>query len=184
MLVNRKYIITLLSFLLTTITVAAQEKINGNIALQITSNDSMHVVTATVTNIATQMPVKAVELTFYIKRTFGLQKVGDATTDSTGIVSAEFPTTTPGSDSSHTMIVIAKVEDNDLMNDTAFQVRVKSKVPFPADKPIPRSIIGAHAPWWLVITFTLTVGTVWFLFVYVGYLIYLIKKASTVKINS
>lgn len=184
MRVNNRYHIILLSFLLT-LTVAAQdEKINGNIALQMGSNDSMHVITATVTNIATQLPVEDVELTFYVKRTFGLQKVGDATTDSTGIVTAEFPATTAGSDSLRSMIVIAKVEDNDVMNDTAFQVITKSKVPFPADKPIPRSIAGADAPWWLVITFTAVAGTVWLLFVYVLYLVYRIKKASMKVISS
>lgn len=182
MRVNQKYIMTLLSFLLT-ITVAAQEKIDGNIALQMTSNDSMHIVTATVTNTITHLTVKDVELTFYVQRMFGLMKVGDGTTDSTGIVSAEFQKNIRADDNGK-VVFIAKAEDNDVMNDTAFQVTLKPDLPHLQNTPVPRSIAGSHAPWWLVITFTLIVGIVWLLFVYVVYLVYRIKKASTIKINS
>lgn len=184
MQVNKQYMITLLSFLLTMTVAAQDEKINGNIALQVGLNDSMHVITATVTNITTQLPVKNVELTFYIQRTFGLMKVAEGTTDTTGIISAEFPLDIQGSDSSGKMTLLAKVYDSDAMNDTAFQVVLKSKLSFPTDKPIPPSIAGAHAPWWLVITFTAAVGAVWLLFVYIVYLVYRIKKASIMKINS
>jgi len=184
MQVNKQYVIALLSCLLT-ITVAAQdEKINGNIALQTSLNDSMHVITATVTNITTQLPVKDVELTFYIQRTFGLMKVAEGTTDTTGNISAEFPLDIQGSDSSGKMTLLAKVYDNDVMNDTIFQVVLKSKLAFPVNKPILRSIAGAHAPWWLVITFIGAVGVVWLLFVYVVFLVHRIKKASIKKINS
>jgi len=184
MQVNKQYIIILLSFLLTMTVAAQNKKINGNIALQMSLNDSMHVITATVTNITTQLPVKNVELTFYVQRTFGLMKVAEGTTDTTGIISAEFPLDIRGSDSSGKMTLLAKVYDSDVMNDTVFQVVLKSKLSFPANKPIPRSIAGAHAPWWLVITFILAVGAVWLLFVYVLYLVYRIKKASLKKINS
>lgn len=172
-----------LSFLIV-FTASAQDKKNGIIALKINDNDSMHVVTATVTDAATQLPLKGVEITFYVKRTFGLMKVADGTSDSTGIVSGEFPITIPASDASNKLIVLAKVEDNDVINDTVFQTTALSKVKFPKDVPVPRSIIGAHAPWWLVITFISVVGTVWLLFVYVVYLIYRIKKASSPKIIS
>jgi hypothetical protein len=183
MRVYKKNSITLLSFLLTMTLAAQDEKINGNIAIQMGANDSMYVVTATVTNIATQLPVKDVELIFYIQRTFGLMKVAEGTTDTTGIVSAEFPLDIQGSDSTRKMALMAKVEDNDVMNDTTFQVVLKSKLAFPPDKHIPRSMAGAHAPWWLVITFTAIVGVVWLLFVYVLYLVFRIKKASTKAIS-
>lgn len=182
--VNRRYSITLLPFLLTMTVAAQDEKINGNIALQMGSNDSMHVITAAVTNINTQQPVKNVELIFYVQRTFGLMKVAEGTTDTTGIINTEFPLVIQGSDSTRNFTLIAKVKDNDVMNDTAFQVVLKSKLSFPVHKPIPPSIAGAHAPWWLVITFISAVGAVWILFVYVVYLVYRIKKASSKKIYS
>ncbi|RTL60061.1 MAG: hypothetical protein EKK37_04250 [Sphingobacteriales bacterium] len=175
---NKIYNFIFLSFLLTTTVAAQDEKINGNIALHLSSNDSMYVVTATVTNIATQQPAKDVELTFYVQRTFGLMKVADGTTDSTGIITAEFSSDIRGHDATKNFLLIAKVEESDVMKDTAFQVSIQSKLTFPADKPIPRSIAGAHAPWWLVVSFIAAVGVVWLLFVYVLYLVYRIKKAS------
>jgi hypothetical protein len=182
--VNKRYSITLLSFLLTMTVAAQDEKVNGNIALQLGSNDSMHVVTATVINIATQQPVKDVALIFYVQRTFGLMKVAEGTTDTTGIINTEFPLDMKGSDSTRNFTLIAKVEDNDVMRDTAFRVVIKSTLAFPANKPVPRSIAGAHAPWWLVITFIAAVGAVWLLFVYVLYLVYRIKRASMMKVIS
>ena len=175
---NKIYNLTLLSFLLTTTVAAQDEKISGNIALQMSSNDSMHVVTATVTNAATQLPVKDVELTFYVQRSFGLMDVGNGTTDSTGIVSSEFPLDIRSSDSSQKIILIAKVEESDVMVDTSSTIVFQSRVPFPVGKSIHRSMAGLHAPWWLVITFTAVVGSVLLLFVYVWYLVYRIKKSS------
>lgn len=184
MRINQKYIMSLLSILLTMTVAAQDEKTNGNIVLLMGANDSMHVVTATVTNSETKTPLKDVELSFYIQRSFGLMQVGDGTTDTAGIASAEFPLDLPASDKSNKIILMAKVEDSDVMNDDSTITTFLSRIPFPADKPIPRSIAGALAPWWLVITFTLIVGTVGLLFVYVLYLVYRIKKSSTMKIIS
>ena len=160
--------------------VIAQEKKDGIISMQMSANDSMHVITATVTDANTKAPLKDVAIVFYLKRTFGLMKVGEeATTDTTGVASVEFPITTPGNDSSRTMIVIAKVEDNAVINDTAAQIFGKAKVAFPKDKVVPRSLMGAHAPWWLIISFWGALGIIYGLFLYVAFLIYKIKKAST-----
>ena len=158
---------------------AAQEKKDGIISLRMSSNDSMHIITATIIDANTKAPLKDVAIVFYLKRTFGLMKVGEeTTTDTMGIASAEFPVTTQGNDSSRTMIVIAKVEDNAVINDATVQVIAKAKVPFPADKPVPRALIGSHAPWWLIISFFGAVGAIYGLFLYVIILIYKIKKAS------
>jgi hypothetical protein len=159
--------------------VIAQVKKDGIISMQMSANDSMHVITATVTDANTKTPLKDVAIVFYLKRTFGLMKVGEeATTDTTGVASAEFPITTPGNDSSRTMIVIAKVEDNAVINDTSFQIFGKSKVAFPKDKGVPRSLMGAHAPWWLIISFWGALVTIYGLFIYIAILMYKIKKAA------
>ena len=160
--------------------IIAQEKKDGIISMQMSANDSMHVITATVTDIKTKASLKGVAIVFYLKRTFGLIKVGEeATTDTTGVASVEFPITTPGNDSSKTMIVIAKVEDNAVINDTTAQIFGKAKVAFPKDKIVPRSLMGAHEPWWLIISFWGALGIIYGLFLYVAFLIYKIKNAST-----
>ena len=173
---------TILVGLLTiTISVAAQEKKDGIISIQMDENDTMHLATATVTDVVSKAPLKDVDITFYVQRLFGLMKVGDGTTDSTGIVNVQFPKDVRA-DGNGKVIFIAKAEDNDAMNDTAFRVTLKPDAPYIQNKPAPRAIYARYAPWWLIITFALVVGIVWLLFVYVIYLIYRIKKASTAKI--
>lgn len=155
---------------------AQDEKIVGNILLNTAENDSMHTVTALVTDAQTQAPLPDVEVGFYLKRTFGLMSIGDATTDSTGIVSAEFPIDMPGSDTLGNIFVLARVEDSDVMYDTTFQTRLQSKVSFPARTPLGRGMIASRAPLWLVLAFTLTVGAVWGLMAYVLSLVWRLKK--------
>ena len=182
----RKYkkIPGIIFLLLLTISATAQvEKTNGLISLQIKDNDSMHVVTATVTDSITAKPLQNVEIIFYIQRMFGQMKIGTATTDTTGIATAEFAKNARA-DETGKVIFIAKVEDNDVMNDKIIQLPLKADLPHGLNKPMPRAMIGRYAPWWLFITFTLTVGIVSLLFLYVLYLVYRIKKASTLKIIS
>ncbi len=158
---------------------AQDEKTDGNILLNTAENDSMHTITALVTNAQTKAPLQDVEVIFYLKRTFGLMEIGDGTTDSTGILSAEFPIDMPGSDTLGNLFVLARVEDNDVMNDTTFQTRLQSKVSFPARTPIGRSMIAPLAPVWLVLAFTLTVGAVWGLMGYVLFLVFKLRKLKT-----
>ena len=170
--------------LLLTVTATAQvEKTNGLISLQVKDNDSMHVVTATVTDSVTAKPLQNVELIFYVQRTFGLMKMGTATTDTTGIATAEFPKNVRA-DETGKVVFIAKAEDNDVMNDKIIRLTLKADFAHMQNTPMPRAMIGRYAPWWLFITFTLIVGIVSLLFLYVLYLVYQIKKASTVKIIS
>ena len=181
---KHKKIPVIISLLLLTISVTAQvEKTNGLISIQIKDNDSMHVVTATVTDSITAKSLQKVELTFYVQRMFGLMKTGTATTDSTGIATIEFGKNTRA-DETGKVIFIAKVEDNDVMNDKIIQLSLKADLPHGLNKPMPRAMIGRYAPWWLFITFTIIVGIISLLFLYVLYLVYRIKKASNLKIIS
>lgn len=154
-------------------------KKEARLTLQMSANDTMHVATATVSDAVTRAPLNEIEVIFYVQRTFGLMNVGDGTTDTTGTVSLQFPLDTRPGDKSQQLIVIARIEDNENFRDTSAQAIVKSKVPFPADKPIPRALIGARAPWWLIFSFFGTVGIIYGLFLYAIILVYKIKKAST-----
>jgi len=177
-----KSIQVIMFFLFLTIAATAQDKKKGgHISMQISENDTMHVVNATVTDSVSGQPLKDIELTFYVQRMFGLVNVGKATTDSTGIASTEFPKDLRA-DATGKVIFMTKVEDNDVINDVSIQMKLKPDLNYLKNKPFQRAMIGRYAPWWLVVTFVLTVGTVCMLFLYVLYLIYLIKKASIAKI--
>jgi hypothetical protein len=164
------------------ISAMAQGKKDGLISMQMGANDSMHTITATVTDIATKAPLKGVEITFYLQRTFGIMKVGNGTTDTTGVISAEFPLSIPSSDTLGSLVVLAKVEDNAVINDTTFRVVTKTKVSYPAHTPVKAGLISSVAPLWLKFSFWLIVIMVWGSFVYTLYLIGRIKASASKKI--
>jgi hypothetical protein len=152
--------------------------------LQMGANDTMHMATAILKDAASGEPVKNVDVTFYVQRSFGLMKVGNGTTDTTGATSVEFPLDTRASDKRQLFKVLVKVEGDDNIRDVTTQAIVKSKIPFPADKPVPRALIGSKAPWWLVISFWGTVGSVWAFFLYALLLVYKIKRSSPYSFNT
>ncbi|OQP60153.1 hypothetical protein A3860_34295 [Niastella vici] len=146
--------------------------------LQMGANDTMHVATAILKDAATSGPIKNVDVTFYVQRSFGLMKVGNGTTDTTGTASVEFPINTRASDKSQLFTLLVKVEDNDNIRDVTAQAVVRSNIPFPTNEAVPRALIGSKAPWWMVISFWAAVGSVWAFFLYTLLLIYKIKKSA------
>lgn len=155
------------------------DKKDALLVLKLGANDSMNTATAIIKDAATGLPLKDVEVIFSVPRTFGAMQIGTGTTDTTGTASIEFPFDIRASDKRGLYTVVAKVEDDDNINNVAVQEQVKSKVPFPGDKSIPRSIIGSRAPWWLILAFWGAVGSIWFLFFYSVVIIYKIKNAKT-----
>lgn len=178
-----KIAVSLLLAIVTTATFAQDEKKDGKISLQVVDNDSMHVLTATVLDSVTALPLKDVALTFFVQRMFGVMQVGDGKTDSTGVITTEFKKDVR-SDANGKLYLIAKAEDDEVINNTAVQLELKPDLPY-LKKDVPaRAMFARHAPWWLVITFTLIVGTVWFVFAYVLVLIRKISEEGKMHIQS
>jgi hypothetical protein len=159
----------------------AQEKKDGLIGLRMSANDSMHTVTASVTDRATKSPLKGVEITFYVQLAFGIMKVGNGTTDTTGVTSADFPLGIPPGDTLGNLVILARVEDNAVINDTSFRVTLKVKPTFLARSPVTAGLISSTPPFWLEGTFWLIVLLVWGSFAYTLLLIYRIKASSSKK---
>lgn len=172
-----KIAISILLVMVVTATFAQDEKKGGKILLQVVDNDSMHVLTATVLDSVTAQPLKDVALTFFVQRLFGLMQVGDGKTDSTGVITSEFKKDVR-SDANNKLILIAKAEDDEVINNTAVQLELKPDLPYLKKNVAERAMFARHAPWWLVITFAAIVCTVWFVFAYVVLLIRRISKAG------
>ena len=172
----------LIALLTAGISAMAQEKKDGLITLQLGANDTMHTVTAQVNDLATKAPLKGVEITFYVQRTFGVMKVGNGTTDTTGVITAEFPLSIPAGDTLGNLIALAKVEDNAVINDTIFRATIKTKLSFPAHTPVKAGLISSTPPLWLQLVFWLVVAMVWGSFAYALYLVYRIKASASKKI--
>lgn len=153
-------------------------KTQALLELKMGANDTMYVATAMLTNAETKQPLKDVEVIFSVPRMFGQMEIGNATTDTTGTASIEFPFDIRANDKKGLFAVVAKVEDNDNIKNVSAQAQVRSKLAFPADKPVPRAIMGSRAPWWLVASFWGSVGSIWGLFLYSLFLAYKIKKSK------
>lgn len=157
-------------------------KQGAKIALQFNDNDSMHVVNATVTDSVTGTPLADIGVTFYIKRFYGFMQVGEGTTDSTGFATAEFPRDIRA-DVNGKSTFIAKIEDNDVVNNTEQQMELKPDLPYVEREKFKRAMFARRAPWWLVISFAGLVGTVWIVFVYVLFLIKRIRNAGVINVQ-
>lgn len=168
--------------LLSSFPISAQEENDkpvGVISIEAILNDSAYIVAANAKEVASGQAIAAAELVFYVQRTFGLLQVGEGTTDSLGTVRVEFIADIPPGDSSGRIIIVAKASDTDAMADTSAQISAPSRLVFPPDVPVPRSMKGAHAPAWLIASFASTMAVVWGLFGYVVLLLYKIKRSRS-----
>lgn len=170
-----------ISLLLSSLPLSAQEESDkpiGVISMEATLNDSAYIVAATAKEALTDQAIAGAELVFYVERTFGLLQVGEGTTDSLGAVRVEFKADIPPGDSSGKIIIVAKASDTDAMADTSAQITAPSRLAFPPDVPVPRSMVGPRAPVWLIASFASVMAIVWGLFGYVVFLLYKINRSS------
>lgn len=178
-----KIMMSVLLVLAASVANAQQEKRGGRISMQVADNDSMHVLTASVLDSVTGQPLKDVGLTFYVQRMFGQMQVADGKTDSTGVIITGFKRDVR-SDAKGKMVLIAKAEDDEIINNTSVRLELMPDRPYRTNQVVQRAMLARYAPWWLVITFTLVVATVWFIFAYVLVLIRRISKAGQAGIQS
>ncbi len=171
------FILTLLIIQIPDCVFAQAEKRNAIITMAYQKTDSTHVINFDVTDIK-NIPVKDVTLNVFVKRMFGMMKMEDAFTDSTGKASLAFSNTLPGSDTLANIFVIAKIEDDKLLNDTSAQIIIKSLIPYQRSQPLARSTFASRAPIWLILAFSILFGGVWIVYFRVIGLIRKIKKAG------
>ncbi len=168
-----KIIVVLVLFTFSSQLIAQKRSVSINLKEQ--KNDSVTFIEALVTDVQSNNAVSNAELYFYVKRTFGLLSLGDATTDSTGKATIQISKNFPAGDTLGNIKIIARIEDDDLLSDTLSTITVKSTKLFFARTPYPRAIWAPHAPWWLIICFTLLLGGVWITYVVV------IKNINSLK---
>ncbi len=123
--------------------------------------------------------IKNVEIKIYAKKSFGLLPLSPegTSTDATGTVVIDFPTDLPG-DSLGNVMVIAKIEDNDVLGNLEVIKEVKWGIPkFTFEAFHNRALWGtaANAPLPLVISVTSMIVGVW------GVIFYIISRLF--KIN-
>ena len=157
---------------------AQGEKQRAIINMVYDKTDSTHVINISVIGL-NKLPYKDVTVNVFVKRKFGMMKMGDVFTDSIGKAYLSFSNKLPGSDSLANIFVLAKIEDNKELIDTSSQLIVKSTILFQRSEHMERAMIANSAPIWLIITFLVLFGGVWLIYFKVIRLIRKIKKSST-----
>jgi hypothetical protein len=116
-----------------------------------------------------------VEINFYVPGSFSLLKIGERTF-SEGEASVPFPVTLPG-DSTGNLTLIAKIERNEefgIVEIAGIKDWGTPNVYEPPDKR--RGLGDTDAPLWMVYTLIVLLSAVWFHYLYVFFVIYVIKR--------
>lgn len=180
---NKLISIFILLFILSPWTIfisVAQDEAEAKINLRFEIIDEGNTCTATVT--ANDIPVKDVDVHFYVQRMYSLLPIGKyVTTDENGQAAISFPNDIPG-DKNGNIIVVSKIEDDDTYGDVEFKSEVKWGVLLKAEEHEwnKRSLSAARdkAPMILIIVSNAIIALIWGTIVYVMYQIVRIRKAS------
>lgn len=158
--------------------VNAQEQKIAKIELTYTVEDSINKCTATVT--CDGLPVKEVDVHFYVKRLYSNLPIGSVkATDETGKVTVDFPSDLPG-DKNQMLQVIAQLEDDEVYGNSKVNSEVKwgKKIEVVPDLWDSRSLSASRekAPLFLIIVSNIIITGIWGTIFYVIYQVFRIKK--------
>lgn len=157
-----------------------------NVALQLTTGEEIKSITATVLSAdSTKLPLNEVDVHFYVKREFGLMRIGELSnyTGTDGKVKVVFPEKIVG-DSEGNVTLVVKIENNFLYNDNETTAVKKWGTPLLSheDEFSRRALWGARdkSPVWLLLLANGIIAIVWAVIVYVIYNLFRIKKAGRI----
>lgn len=160
-----------------------------NVALELTTGEEIKSITATVLSAdSTKLPLNEVDVHFYVKREFGLMRIGELSnyTGTDGKVKVVFPEKIVG-DSEGNVTLVVKIENNFLYNDNETTAVKKWGTPLLSheDEFSRRALWGARdkSPVWLLLLANGIIAIVWAVIVYVIYNLFRIKKAGKIFIK-
>jgi hypothetical protein len=108
-----------------------------------------------------ETPIPETALGVFVSRLFFPLKVGEGTTDATGVVSVDIPKNLPG-DTKGNITLLAKIDENELYGNLEASItqpwgaRVSDQL-----KELPRSLWSPHPPIWMLATFIILMVAVW-----------------------
>ena len=157
---------------------------DASLALSLNATDTAHMATALVTRIGkggNVVPVKGVDVKFYVQRLFGAMAAAEdytVATDENGKASFQYPKGIPG-DEKGNYSVVARIDDNDQFGNVESKTDATWGIPLVVDKnPFPRALWEPYAPLPLVITISTLFGGVWLTYFIIFSLLVKIKKAG------
>jgi len=164
-----------------------EEKIHykeANLTLNLNPHDTLRLGTAKITEIGKdgkEIPVKGVDLKFYVQRLFGLMPASEDNTiktDEKGEVSFAFPKNIPG-DTLGVITVVARVEDNEQFGNVENRANTPWGTPLATERNTSqRALWEPHAPLPLIIIITTIFGGVWCTYLFIFFQLRNIKKEN------
>ncbi len=168
----------------------AQEQMHfkeANLSFSLDSKDTNRMVIAKVTEMSKdgkEIPVKGVELKFYVCRLFGTMPASEdnnITTDDKGEASFAYPKNIPGS-TEGVITLVAKIENNEKFGSIENKVAEPWGTVLAIEKePFPRALWEPTAPFPLVITISSLFGGVWLVYFFLFYQLKKIKEETKIK---
>lgn len=125
---------------------------------------------------ATETPVPEATIGIYVKRLFGVMKVGEGTTDENGELSVEIPAGIPG-DNKGNLTLLAKLDESELYgNLEAAAVQAWGKPVSNKMEDQPRALWSSHPPLWMLITFAVLMVAVWGHYIVIVFELFRLRK--------
>jgi len=150
--------------------------------IKIDPKDTSRLATVEVTSIdnkGKEVPVKGVEVTFYVQRLFGIMPASEdpkVTTDKSGEAEFNLPKDIAG-DTLGNLTIVARIEDNAQFGNIETKVSAPWAIALiPEKNPFPRALWEPKAPPILVITISTLFGGVWFTYFFMFWKLSRIKK--------
>ena len=124
-----------------------------------------------------------VEVLLFVKRLYSQMQIGDAvSTDENGMATFEFPNNIPA-DSDGKLIVIAKIEDNEIYANTEISQSTNWGIPRTTISGSERSLSGSreNAPIYFIVVANSVILLIWGTLIYVILQIFKIRKLASPK---
>jgi hypothetical protein len=140
--------------------------------------DSLLTVNARLVDISTgtETPVPETTIGVYVKRLFGMQKLGEITTDENGEGSLEIPNGIPG-DARGNLILVTRVDESEVFGNLEasstqnWGVKVSDQL-----QGQPRALWSSNPPIWMLITFIVLMLAVWGHYLVIVYELFRLRK--------
>lgn len=160
-----------------------------DVKLELSTGDEIKSITAFVHGTEpVNLPFQEVDVSFYIKREFGLMRIGESSnlTGADGKVKVVFPEKIIG-DGEGNVFLLAKVENSFIYNDAESEIVRKWGDPLVTEdeKFNQRALWGSRdkSPVWLLLVANGIIAGIWGVILYVIYNLFRIKKAGEIFIK-
>lgn len=160
-----------------------------DVKLELSTGDEIKSITAFVHGTdPANLPFQEVDVSFYIKREFGLMRIGESSnlTGADGKVKVVFPEKIIG-DGQGNVTILARVENSFIYNDAESEIIRKWGDPLVAEdeKFNQRALWGSRdkSPVWLLLVANGIIAGIWGVILYVIYNLFRIKKAGKIFIK-